>query len=206
MRREEVAMLSGTSAEYYLRLEQGRDRNPSVHVLESIGRVLQLEDDAYLISLAVERPRRNRGRTRRETVPASTARLVAELPFPAFVEGRYWTCSWPARSPPRSRPGCGQDGTGFVLPCPGIHPVRNKPDNNYRRMDDHAETRRDCGESAGHDRRDVRRNGRVGDPVHGELHREDGAGAVSRQMPWEASGLPVRPAGGAEPEGGYQPD
>src|SRR3954451_6343756 len=30
LRREEVAMLAGISSDYYLRLEQGRDRNPSV--------------------------------------------------------------------------------------------------------------------------------------------------------------------------------
>mgnify|MGYP000290568141 CR=1 FL=1 len=35
LRREEVAMLAGISAEYYLRLEQGRDRNPSTQVLEA---------------------------------------------------------------------------------------------------------------------------------------------------------------------------
>ncbi|WP_338089621.1 helix-turn-helix transcriptional regulator [Nocardioides lijunqiniae] len=32
LRREEVAMLAGISSDYYLRLEQGRDRNPSVQV------------------------------------------------------------------------------------------------------------------------------------------------------------------------------
>jgi transcriptional regulator with XRE-family HTH domain len=89
LRREEVAMLAGISAEYYLRLEQGRDRNPSTQVLHAIGRVLQLNDDDYLLSLAAERPRHPRRRTRRETVPPSTVRFVAELPFPAFVEGRY---------------------------------------------------------------------------------------------------------------------
>jgi len=91
LRREEVAMLSGISAEYYLRLEQGRDRNPSVQVLESLARVLQLDDEtgAYLVSLAADKPRSIRRRPRRETVPASTAELVAALPFPAFVEGRY---------------------------------------------------------------------------------------------------------------------
>ena len=89
LRREEVAMLAGISAEYYLRLEQGRDRNPSTQVLQAIGRVLQLDDDSYLLSLATERPRRRNRRTRRETVPPSTARFVAELPMPAFVEGRY---------------------------------------------------------------------------------------------------------------------
>ena len=30
LRREEVAMLAGISADYYLRLEQGRDHNPSI--------------------------------------------------------------------------------------------------------------------------------------------------------------------------------
>ena len=58
LRREEVAMLAGISADYYLRLEQGRDRNPSVQVLESLARVLQLDDDgtAYLLSLGAEKP------------------------------------------------------------------------------------------------------------------------------------------------------
>ncbi|CAA9428654.1 MAG: hypothetical protein AVDCRST_MAG66-3146, partial [uncultured Pseudonocardia sp.] len=45
LRREEVAMLAGISADYYLRLERGRDRHPSLQVLESIARVLQLDDD-----------------------------------------------------------------------------------------------------------------------------------------------------------------
>jgi transcriptional regulator with XRE-family HTH domain len=91
LRREEVAMLSGISAEYYLRLEQGRDRNPSVQVLEALARVLRLDDEmtAYLHGLAADKPRNVRRRPRKETVPASTAQLVASLPLPAFVEGRY---------------------------------------------------------------------------------------------------------------------
>ena len=36
LRREEVALLAGISAEYYLRLEQGRERQPSDQVLESL--------------------------------------------------------------------------------------------------------------------------------------------------------------------------
>ena len=31
LRREELATLAGISSEYYLRLEQGRDKNPSAH-------------------------------------------------------------------------------------------------------------------------------------------------------------------------------
>lgn len=92
LRREEVAMLAGISADYYLRLEQGRDRNPSVQVLESLARVLQLDDDAtvYLLGLAADKPRRPRRRPRKETVPSGIAKLVATLPLPAFVEGRYF--------------------------------------------------------------------------------------------------------------------
>lgn len=90
LRREEVAMLSGISADYYLRLEQGRDRNPSRQVLESLARVLQLDDDTtvYLLSLADQKPRRPR-RARKETVPPGIVKFLAALSLPAFVEGRY---------------------------------------------------------------------------------------------------------------------
>ncbi|GAA4657930.1 MULTISPECIES: helix-turn-helix domain-containing protein [Amycolatopsis] len=90
LRREEVAMLAGISSDYYLRLEQGRDRNPSVQVLESIARVLRLDQDGtdYLISLAAPKPRRRR--PRRETVPAGIAQLLEVIGLPAFVEGRYF--------------------------------------------------------------------------------------------------------------------
>ena len=45
LRREEVALLAGISAEYYLRLEQGRDRHPSDQILDSIARALRLTPD-----------------------------------------------------------------------------------------------------------------------------------------------------------------
>lgn len=44
LRREEVAALAGISPEYYLRLEQGRDRQPSAQVLRALGRALQLNE------------------------------------------------------------------------------------------------------------------------------------------------------------------
>lgn len=92
LRREEVAMLAGISADYYLRLERGRDRNPSVQVLESIARVLGLDDDqlAHLLTLAGDAPRRRRPRPRRETVPAGALGLLRSLAQPAFIEGRYF--------------------------------------------------------------------------------------------------------------------
>jgi transcriptional regulator with XRE-family HTH domain len=46
LRREEVAVLAGVSADYYARLEQGRERNPSAQVIEAIGRALRLTPDA----------------------------------------------------------------------------------------------------------------------------------------------------------------
>ncbi|MFI7586552.1 helix-turn-helix transcriptional regulator [Spongisporangium articulatum] len=91
LRREEVALLAGISADYYLRLEQGRDRHPSVQVLESIARVLGLEPAAtqYLVSLAAPRPRTAR-RARREKPATGVGLLLGQLGLPAFVEGRYF--------------------------------------------------------------------------------------------------------------------
>src|SRR5262249_46358722 len=43
LRREELAMLAGISAEYYLRLEVGRDTNPSQQVIEALARALRLD-------------------------------------------------------------------------------------------------------------------------------------------------------------------
>jgi transcriptional regulator with XRE-family HTH domain len=40
LRREEVAFLAGVSADYYVRLEQGRERHPSAQVLDALAEVL----------------------------------------------------------------------------------------------------------------------------------------------------------------------
>jgi transcriptional regulator with XRE-family HTH domain len=92
LRREEVAMLAGISSDYYLRLEQGRDRNPSIQVLEALARVLRLDQAAtdYLLGLAAPRPRHRPRRPRRETVPAGVRQLLDVVGLPAFVEGRYF--------------------------------------------------------------------------------------------------------------------
>lgn len=89
LRREEVALLAGISADYYLRLERGRDKHPSVQVLEALARVFQLDDveREYLLGLAAVRPRRVR-RKRPERVPARVHQLLAQLQLPAFIEGR----------------------------------------------------------------------------------------------------------------------
>ncbi|MGC8481114.1 MAG: helix-turn-helix transcriptional regulator [Acidimicrobiales bacterium] len=89
LRREEVAMLAGISADYYLRLERGRDRNPSIQVLESLARVLQLDDleTEYLIGLAAVHPK-SRPRHKPERLPARAHQLLAGINLPAFIEGR----------------------------------------------------------------------------------------------------------------------
>ena len=92
LRREEVALLAGISADYYLRLERGRDRHPSLQVLESIARVLQLDDDhfAHLLGLVAEVPRQRRRRRQRQAPPAGMLKLVDALAQPAFIEDRYF--------------------------------------------------------------------------------------------------------------------
>jgi transcriptional regulator with XRE-family HTH domain len=89
LRREEVAMLAGISADYYLRLERGRDVHPSPQVLDALARVLELDDveREYLHGLAGMRPTARR-RRRSERVPARLHALLDSLGVPAFVEGR----------------------------------------------------------------------------------------------------------------------
>ncbi|WP_033319267.1 helix-turn-helix transcriptional regulator [Streptomyces yerevanensis] len=54
LRREEVAVLAGVNADYYTRLEQGRERHPSPQVLDALSRALRLDADArtHLFRLA----------------------------------------------------------------------------------------------------------------------------------------------------------
>ena len=89
LRREEVATLAGISADYYLRLEQGRDRNPSVQVLDALARVLQLNPPAaaHLIKLAGHLPRPDAAAS---PVPDSIVELMDSWPAtPAYVQTRF---------------------------------------------------------------------------------------------------------------------
>jgi transcriptional regulator with XRE-family HTH domain len=92
LRREEVAMLAGVSADYYLRLERGRDRNPSPQVLDAIARVLQLDDDHrdHMFSLVTESTRKAQRPRRRTIVPPGANKLLASLTQPAFIEDQYF--------------------------------------------------------------------------------------------------------------------
>ncbi|WP_432949248.1 helix-turn-helix domain-containing protein [Kribbella sp. CA-253562] len=48
LRREEVSLLAGMSVDYYVRLEQGRESNPSAQVLDALAAVLRLDEDGRL--------------------------------------------------------------------------------------------------------------------------------------------------------------
>ncbi|MDK1328256.1 helix-turn-helix transcriptional regulator [Arthrobacter sp. zg-Y1143] len=60
LRREEVAELAGLSTDYYLRLEQGREKNPSGQVLTALSAALQMtrHQDERLHLLAGRSPQR----------------------------------------------------------------------------------------------------------------------------------------------------
>jgi transcriptional regulator with XRE-family HTH domain len=82
-------MLAGISADYYLRLEQGRDRNPSVQVLEALAAVLRLDADttAHLIGLASPRPTHGRPE---QPVPPSVLELISTWSTnPAYVQNKF---------------------------------------------------------------------------------------------------------------------
>jgi len=91
LRREEVAVLAGISTDYYLRLEQGRDRHPSAQVLDALARALQLDPvaAAYLHGLA-QPPRGPGDVDGGDIVHESTRWLIDSWPLTAaVVHSRY---------------------------------------------------------------------------------------------------------------------
>ncbi|MFJ3308390.1 helix-turn-helix transcriptional regulator [Streptomyces sp. NPDC086549] len=90
LRREEVATLAGVSTDYYMRLEQGRERHPSQQVLEAVAKALRLDDEAvaHLFRVATPTARRTRRARRVERVSPHLRRLLDTWSHtPAFVLG-----------------------------------------------------------------------------------------------------------------------
>jgi transcriptional regulator with XRE-family HTH domain len=90
LRRDEVATLAGVSLSYYSRLEQGRELNPSLRVLEAMARVLQLgdEDKGELFRLAQPATRRTKSPVRVERVRPHLRQLIESWTrTPAFIIG-----------------------------------------------------------------------------------------------------------------------
>ncbi|MFJ9034814.1 helix-turn-helix transcriptional regulator [Streptomyces sp. NPDC102274] len=87
LRREEVAVLAGVSADYYTRLEQGRETNPSPQVIDALGRALRLTPDgrAHLFRLAGINPSLKAGRLRDQVHPTLLQLLDAFPSSAAYV-------------------------------------------------------------------------------------------------------------------------
>lgn len=88
LRREELATVAGISSEYYLRLEQGRDKNPSPQILDALARALQLDIKAteYLYQLAGGS---HGALPDLETAADGLDVLIEQFPMPAIVANRY---------------------------------------------------------------------------------------------------------------------
>src|SRR5271166_3687419 len=88
LRREELAMLAGISAEYYLRLEVGRDKHPSPQVVNALARPLRLDTKVrhYLHALVAA----SGGNTSElEAGAYALAEVINEFLMPAILANRY---------------------------------------------------------------------------------------------------------------------
>ncbi|MCK0177165.1 helix-turn-helix domain-containing protein [Mycolicibacterium sp. F2034L] len=92
LRREEVAMLAGVSVDYYSRLEQGRERSPSVQMLDALAAALRLDDDGrtHLFRLAGHAPTPQRTRVSDRVDPALLRLMDAWPDNPALVYNRSY--------------------------------------------------------------------------------------------------------------------
>ncbi|MEW2560209.1 helix-turn-helix transcriptional regulator [Streptomyces griseorubiginosus] len=92
LRREEVAVLAGVSTDYYVRLEQGRERSPSAQVVDALARALGLEEDAVDHLHRLARPVGTRARPQPEAVSPALLRMMEGWHrTPALVLGRCLT-------------------------------------------------------------------------------------------------------------------
>jgi transcriptional regulator with XRE-family HTH domain len=95
LRREEVAMLAGMSVDYYNRLERGNLSGVSESVLESVARVLQLDEPEHdhlfdLARAANELPTKRRKPTPQKIRPSVQRLLDAMTDAPAWIRnGRH---------------------------------------------------------------------------------------------------------------------
>ncbi|MFE9697496.1 helix-turn-helix transcriptional regulator [Streptomyces sp. NPDC006270] len=92
LRREEVAMLARISVDYYLRLEQGRERRPSTQVLDALSDALLLDNDGrlhlYRVAGMTPAPRQEGGTERADPQLLALAELWDRTP--ALLLGRAY--------------------------------------------------------------------------------------------------------------------
>jgi len=92
LRREEVAQLAGVSVDYYVRLEQGRNRQVSDAVLDAVARALRLDETERVHLRNLARPGRRRSgsaSSKKRRLRPAAERLVRSISDgPAFILGR----------------------------------------------------------------------------------------------------------------------
>lgn len=94
LRREEVAVLAGISPAWYSYLEQARDVRPSGEVLDSLARVLRLNEDEsrYLHGLVHGPPAHSRplsGEVSAVDLVAGLVTVLEESPYPVYATDQY---------------------------------------------------------------------------------------------------------------------
>jgi transcriptional regulator with XRE-family HTH domain len=87
LRREEVAELAGIGVDWYIRLEQGRDVNPSISTIDALAAALRLTDTEHRHLRNLARPTTHPA-FERETVPPALRAMVSALSEPAYIVGR----------------------------------------------------------------------------------------------------------------------
>ncbi|MFH5877395.1 helix-turn-helix domain-containing protein [Arthrobacter sp. NA-172] len=93
LRREEVAMLAGVSAEYYARIERGDLAGVSPEILDAVARALRFDEaetdhlEALARAAGPERPR-NRRRTAEPSVRPSLQLFLDSVTVPVWVRDR----------------------------------------------------------------------------------------------------------------------
>ncbi|RDI44912.1 helix-turn-helix transcriptional regulator [Nocardia mexicana] len=92
LRREEVALLVGVSVDYYVRLEQGRERGPSAQVVDALATALRLDEDGrqHLFRLAGLAPRARAAAVREHVDPSLLQLMDAWPDNPAIVYNRAY--------------------------------------------------------------------------------------------------------------------
>jgi transcriptional regulator with XRE-family HTH domain len=98
LRREDVAALAGVSLKWYTWLEQGREVNFSIDVLERVSTALRLSASERRYFLALM-DRRSARVVRDERISQTLWRIVQHVPVPALVITRRWDLvAWNART------------------------------------------------------------------------------------------------------------
>src|SRR5215469_13566474 len=90
LRREELAAVAGLSMDYYIRLEQGKETNPSGPILDGLARALRLNEEEHthlyaLANHAAGRTARAVSRVSRVVRPGVRQLLETVRPCPAYV-------------------------------------------------------------------------------------------------------------------------